>query len=249
MTSVLDLASFPTIRPATVADPSAAALYALAAGANARLSTASAHDVVGWAADTFGERLVVSSSMSDGVLVHLCSQVMPGVEVLFLDTGYHFAETIATRDAVIAGSRARVRAVLPLLSVTEQDARYGPRLFERDPDACCRMRKVEPLAGALEPYLAWISGVRRDESSTRANTPVVSYDARRGKVAVHPLARWTQDDVDRYAFDNDVVVNPLVSQGYRSIGCAPCTRATAPDEDPRAGRWPDSSKSECGIHL
>ena len=223
-------------------------LRALAAEADARLQQASAHEVIGWAAETFGERLVVTTSMGDGLLSHLAGEVVPGIEVVFLDTGYHFAETLGTRDAVAASYDVRVRTVLPLLSVPEQDAAYGSRLHDRDPDACCRMRKVEPLDGALQGYDAWISGNRRDETPERATMPVVGFNERRGMVTVHPLATWTGAQVQAYLDEHHVLVNPLQDEGYLSIGCAPCTRAVAPGEDPRAGRWAGTTKTECGIH-
>ncbi len=234
----------PTLEGVTTATD----LREIAVEADARLQGAAAHDVIAWAAETFGERLVVTSSMGDGLLAHLVSQVVPGIEVLFLDTGYHFAETLGTRDAVAATSDVRVRSVLPLLTVAEQDARYGARLYDRDPDACCRMRKVEPLDAVLRGYDAWISGNRRDESAERADTPVVGFDARRGMVTIHPIATWTGRQVQAYLDAHHILVNPLQDEGYLSIGCAPCTRAVAAGEDPRAGRWAGTSKTECGIH-
>jgi phosphoadenosine phosphosulfate reductase len=186
--------------------------------------------------------------MGDAVLPHLASVAQPGVDILFLDTGYHFAETIGTRDAVAATLPVNVRTILPLRTVAEQDAEFGARLHDRDPDLCCAMRKVEPLARALEPYVAWASGVRRDEAVTRANTRVVDWDAKRAMVKINPIAAWTQDDVDSYIATNGILVNPLAYDGYPSIGCAPCTRRVAPGEDPRSGRWADSGKTECGIN-
>jgi len=220
----------------------------LALEAAQRLEDASPQDVLRWAADTFGDRFVVSSSMGDGVLASLAASVVPGVEVVFLDTGYHFAETLGTRDAVAQVYDVRVRTVLPLLTVAQQDAEHGPELWRRDPDACCAMRKVEPLARALWGYEAYASGIRRDESPTRAGTPVVEWDERRGLVKVNPIVRWSQDDVDAYVARHGVLVNPLVHEGYPSIGCAPCTRRVAPGEDLRAGRWAGSDKTECGLH-
>jgi len=220
----------------------------LALEAAQRLEDASPQEVLRWAGDTFGDRFVVTSSMGDGVLSSLAAAAVPGVEVVFLDTGYHFAETLGTRDAVAQVYDVRVRTVLPLLTVGEQGARYGEELWRRDPDACCAMRKVEPLARALADYDAYASGVRRDESPTRADTPVVEWDERRGKVKVNPIARWTHDDVDRYVAEHGVLVNPLVHEGYPSIGCAPCTRRVAPGEDRRAGRWAGLDKTECGLH-
>ncbi len=213
------------------------------------LEAAPAQDVVRWAVDTFGDRFAVTSSMGDGLLAHLVSSVAPGVPVVFLDTGYHFAETIGTRDAVDTVYDVQVRTVLPLLTVAEQDAAHGPELWRRDPDACCAMRKVEPLERALAPYDAWGSGIRRDESPSRAGTGVVEWDAKRSKVKVNPLATWTSDQAEAYLRDNGVLVNPLVENGYPSIGCAPCTRRVAPGEDLRAGRWAGSSKVECGLHV
>jgi phosphoadenosine phosphosulfate reductase len=220
----------------------------LALEAAQALEDAAPREVLRWAGDTFGDRFVVSSSMGDGVLASLAASVLPGVEVVFLDTGYHFAETLGTRDAVAQVYDVRVRTVLPLLTVAEQDARHGAELWRRDPDACCALRKVEPLGRALADYDAYASGIRRDESPTRAGTPVVEWDERRGKVKVNPIARWTQDDVDRYVAEHGVLVNPLVHEGYPSIGCAPCTRRVAPGEDPRAGRWAGLDKTECGLH-
>jgi phosphoadenosine phosphosulfate reductase len=220
----------------------------LALEAGRALEDASAQDVLRWAADTFGDRFVVSSSMGDGVLASLAASVVPGVEVVFLDTGYHFPETLGTRDAVAQLYDVRVRTVLPLLTVAEQDERYGADLWRRDPDACCALRKVEPLVRALEAYDAYATGIRRDEAETRASTPVVEWDERRGKVKVNPLARWTKDDVEAYVEAHGILVNPLHHEGYPSIGCAPCTRRVEPGEDHRAGRWAGSDKTECGLH-
>jgi len=220
-----------------------------AAEQSARLEGASATEIIRWAHETFGDRLAVTSSMGDGLIPHLCAEAAPGIDVLFLDTGYHFAETIGTRDAVAATTGANVRTILPLLTVAEQDEQYGPRLHDRDPDACCRMRKVEPLDRALADYDAWISGVRRDETPERADTPIVGYDEKRQLIKISPIATWTQEDTNAYILQNGVLVNPLVSEGFLSIGCAPCTRAVAPGEDPRAGRWAGTGKSECGLHL
>ena len=213
------------------------------------LEGATAQQVLRWAVDTFGDRFALSSSMGDGVLASLAASVQPGVDVLFLDTGYHFAETIGTRDAVAQVYDVNVRTLLPLLTVSQQDAEHGPELWRRDPDACCAMRKVEPLTRALADYDAYASGIRRDESPSRAGTPVVEWDAKRGKVKVNPLVDWTQDDVDTYVAEHGILVNPLAEDGYPSIGCAPCTHRVAPGEDPRSGRWKGSQKTECGLHV
>ena len=204
--------------------------------------------VLAWAGETFGEGFAVTSSMADGLLAHLASRAVPGVRVVFLDTGYHFAETIGTRDWVSGVLPITLVNVTPPQTVAEQDAQYGPELHQRDPDLCCSLRKVQPLAQALAGYVAWGSGVRRDEAPTRAGTKVVDWDAKRGMVKVNPLAAWTDADVDAYIAEHQVPVNPLQEIGYASIGCAPCTRPVAPGEDPRAGRWAGRGKTECGIH-
>ncbi|MFB8416240.1 phosphoadenylyl-sulfate reductase [Streptomyces albidoflavus] len=230
------------------ADAGEEELRALAERAGAELEEAPALEIVRWAADTFGERFCVTSSMEDAVVAHLASRVRPGVDVVFLDTGYHFPETIGTRDAVEAVLDVNVLTLTPRQSVAEQDAEYGPKLHDRDPDLCCALRKVKPLEEGLSGYAAWATGLRRDESPTRANTPVVGWDARRRKVKVSPIARWTQDDVDAYVARYGVLTNPLLTDGYASVGCAPCTRRVAAGEDARAGRWAGTGKTECGLH-
>jgi phosphoadenosine phosphosulfate reductase len=220
----------------------------LAARAGAKLEGRPAEAIVAWAVEEFGERFCVTSSFADAVLAHVVSRVAPGIDVVFLDTGLHFAETLRVREIVQRTLPVTVRSIRPQLTVAEQDAAYGPRLYARDPDECCALRKVEPLERALERYDAWAAGLRRDESPSRANTPVVSFEAARGKVKVSPLATWTQSDVDAYITRYNVPVNALLRQGYASVGCWPCTRRTPPGTDPRAGRWPMFDKSECGIH-
>ncbi|HEX6247507.1 MAG TPA: phosphoadenylyl-sulfate reductase [Nocardioidaceae bacterium] len=220
----------------------------MAQRAGRELEQAPATAVLEWAVATFGKRFAITSSMGDAVLAHLASQVAPGIDVVFLDTGYHFVETIGTRDAVAATLPVNLLSITPVQSVAEQDATYGPRLHERDPDLCCALRKVAPLDSALERYDAWATGLRRDETPDRADTPVVGWDEVKQKVKVAPLARWTREDVERYVRDHDVLVNPLLHDGYPSIGCAPCTRRVAPGEDPRSGRWSGTAKTECGLH-
>ncbi|WP_432038362.1 phosphoadenylyl-sulfate reductase [Streptomyces cucumeris] len=223
-------------------------LATLAERAGRDLEDAPALDILRWAADTFGARFCVTSSMEDAVVAHLASRAFPGVDVVFLDTGYHFPETIGTRDAVAAVMDVNVITLTPRRTVAEQDAEYGPRLHDRDPDRCCALRKVAPLEEGLREYDAWATGLRRDESPTRAGTPVVGWDARRRKVKVSPIARWTQDDVDAYVAEHGVLTNPLLMDGYPSVGCAPCTRRVLEGEDARSGRWAGSTKTECGLH-
>ncbi|UDY25081.1 phosphoadenylyl-sulfate reductase [Nocardioides sp. Kera G14] len=214
----------------------------------AELELAPAETIIEWAAATFGERFCLTSSMGDGLLAHLAAKVVPGIDVVFLDTGYHFVETIGTRDAVAATSDVNLITITPVQSVAEQDATYGKDLFRTDPDLCCKLRKVEPLANSLDGYDAWATGLRRAETRNRVIAPVIGWDAKRGKVKVSPIARWSDEQVERYMAENGVLVNPLVYDGYPSIGCAPCTRRVAPGDDPRSGRWAGTGKTECGIH-
>jgi phosphoadenosine phosphosulfate reductase len=223
-------------------------LKAIVSHVGAELELAPAEDIIEWAVATFGPRFCVTSSMADAVLSHLASRVAPGIDVLFLDTGYHFAETIGTRDAVEATLPVNVVTLTPRQTVAEQDATYGKDLFARDPDLCCKLRKVEPLERGLAAYDAWATGLRRAETHDRVITPVVGWDEAKQKVKVSPLARWSDDDVARYVEEHGVLINPLQYDGYPSIGCWPCTRRVAPGEDPRSGRWAGTAKTECGIH-
>lgn len=203
-------------------------------------------EVVAWAHQAFGDDVTAASSMGDEVLVELIAQTEPELDVFFLDTGFHFQETIDTRDHY--AGRVRLRTVLPLLTVEEQNREHGERLFDRDPDRCCAIRKVEPLNRALTGHHAWITGMRRVDAPTRTDITLVGWDDKRGMVKINPIAAWDDDDVDRFAFEEDVFLNPLRERGYPSIGCAPCTRPVAEGEDPRAGRWAGKNKTECGLH-
>jgi phosphoadenosine phosphosulfate reductase len=212
------------------------------------LDGAAAVDLLRWADEHFASDYVVASNMQDAVLIDMAAKVRPGVDVLFLDTGYHFAETIGTRDAVSEVYDVNVINVTPEHSVAEQDALLGKNLFARDPNECCRLRKVAPLGKALQGYSAWVTGLRRVEAPTRANAPLISFDAAFGLVKINPLATWTDQDIDDYIEANNVLVNPLVFDGYPSIGCAPCTAKPAEGADPRSGRWQGKGKIECGLH-
>jgi phosphoadenosine phosphosulfate reductase len=219
---------------------------------------ASAVDILRWTDEHFGGvggprgwatcQYVLACNMQDAVMVSLASDVRPGVPVLFLDTGYHFAETIGTRDAVDAVYDIHLLNITPEHSVREQDELLGKDLFARNPNECCRLRKVLPLRRALRGYAAWVSGLRRVEAPTRANAPVIGFDDSFKVVKVNPIAAWTDEEVDQYIADNDVLINPLVDEGYPSIGCAPCTAKPAEGEDPRSGRWQGRNKVECGLH-
>jgi len=214
----------------------------------AELELAPAEDIIEWAAATFADRFCITSSMGDAVLAHLAAKVVPGIDVVFLDTGYHFVETLGTRDAVEATMDVNLITITPRQSVAEQDATEGKDLFRTDPDRCCFLRKVQPLQESLAGYDAWATGLRRAETHHRIIAPVIGWDAKKQKVKVSPIARWSDEQVERYVAENGVLVNPLVYDGYPSIGCLPCTRRVAPGEDARSGRWAGTGKTECGIH-
>lgn len=223
-------------------------MRALAARGARELDGSDASQVVRWIDENLSSSYVVASSMKDAVLIDIAARIRPGVHVMFVDTGYHFAETIGTRDAVEALYDITVIDVRPENSPAEQDALLGKDLFATHPNECCRLRKVVPMSRALSGYSAWITGLRRADSSTRANTPLISYDEKFGIVKANPLAGWTDDQMQTYIEANDVLVNPLVHEGYPSIGCAPCTSIPQDGADPRSGRWAGQAKTECGLH-
>lgn len=223
------------------------------AAAAADLEGADAADVLAWAVEAV-PRFVVTSSFGaeSAVLLHLLAGVDPRVPVLFLDTGLHFDETRSFRRELAGDLGLRVVDVHPALSLDEQAGRHGDRLWERDPDACCGLRKTAPLRAALRDFDGWASGVRRTQTPERADTPVVGVRRHgdRWLVQVSPLARWTDADVDAYLRTHDLPRHPLADAGFPSIGCRPCTARVAPGEDARAGRWAGfDGKTECGIHL
>jgi phosphoadenosine phosphosulfate reductase len=208
-----------------------------------------AEEVLGWASDEFGDRLCLSCSWQkqSSVLLHMASELGLDVDVVELDTHLFFKETYETRERLIR--RYGLSLIRPeIVTIAEQHRREGPNLWEREPDRCCHIRKVEPLLRTLEPYDAWVSGIRRDQSPSRTGIRKVERSERYAVWKVQPLADWSEEDVWRYIADNDIPYNPLHDSGYRSIGCIPCTRPTRPDEEERAGRWAGSDKLECGIH-
>ena len=231
----------PRVRPAarhTITD--ARPLGVDLSGLSARFEAAAAEVVVSWACDLFGPRLSLVCSFQNCVLIDLAIGVDPRVEVIFLDTGSHFAETL---DYV-----ERVRALYDLnLRVVRPDA--NAEAWPCGSDRCCELRKVVPLNRALEGRGAWMSGLKRVDTSARASTPVVEWDAARRLVKVNPLVRWSHGDVARYEAGHELPVHPLRAHGYLSIGCRPTTRPVSPFEDPRAGRWPGTTRTECGLHL
>jgi phosphoadenosine phosphosulfate reductase len=206
---------------------------------NLELEDLPASKIIQWAVDAFAPHLCLTASMTDAVLIDLAVQVDPSIEVVFIDTGYHFPETLETVERV----RRHYGLNLKLMSVPHHDE----ELWKLDPENCCSAIKVGQLDRALAGKAAWMSGLRRDESPTRVNAPIVVRDLR-GLVKVNPLATWTDDDVAGYIADHDVPYNPLLDQGYLSIGCQPCTLPVADGADPRSGRWA-GMKKECGLHL
>ena len=217
---------------------------------DAAIEALSAEDVLLWAYEEFGERLCLSCSWQkqSSVLVHMVSELALEVEIVELDTHLFFKETYETRERLV--ERYGLSLIQPeVLTVAEQHKREGPNLWETNPDRCCHIRKVEPLINVLRPYDAWVSGIRRDQSPSRAGARKVERSERYGVWKIQPLADWSEEDVWAYIMANDIPYNPLHDAGYRSIGCIPCTRPTSPDEEERAGRWAGSDKLECGIHL
>jgi len=237
-----------TLDATSLRDLPAAERDSALAAVSAGLEGKPAAEIAAWAAGVFGRDVIVAASMQDLILPHLFATVIPDVEVLFLQTGYHFKETLQTLDVALGDLAISVIEALPRQSVAEQDAEYGEKLHDRDPNLCCFLRKVDPLARSLEGRAAWATGVRRIESPTRAYTPIVSWDDKHDLVKINPLVAWSDEDVEAYQVAHNLARNPLVAQGYPSIGCAPCTRRVAPGEDPRAGRWSGNDKTECGIH-
>ena len=206
---------------------------------NQRFEPESASGIIRWAVDTFHPHLCMTASMTDAVLIDLAVKVEPAIEVVFIDTGYHFPETLETMERVRRhyGLNLRIMTVPP----------HDEELWKVDPENCCSAVKVGQLDRALEGKAAWMSGLRREETANRVQAPIVARDLR-GLVKINPLATWTQLDVDGYIADHDVIVNPLQTQGYLSIGCQPCTHLPTDPNDPRSGRWVGSNKTECGLH-
>jgi phosphoadenosine phosphosulfate reductase len=224
------------VRHVTLATPDLDELNSIAT----ELESKPASSAVQWAHDRFGAGLVLAASFQDCVLIDVATQVVPDIEVVFLDTQYHFAETLWYVDAVKERYGLNLHVMEPEV---EPD-----NLWQTDPDACCGVRKVASLERALDGKAAWMTGLRRDEAPTRANTPIVHLDVSRGIVKVNPIAPWTDADVEGYIRDRDLPVHPLAERGYPTIGCWPCTRPVAEGDDPRSGRWAGTDKIECGLH-
>jgi phosphoadenosine phosphosulfate reductase len=212
--------------------------------------TISAEDLLVWAYEQFGDGLCLTCSWQkqSSVLVHMVSELGLPIDIIELDTQLFFRESYETRDRLV--ERYGLNLIQPhVITVAEQHRQEGPNLWERDPDRCCEIRKVKPLLEALAPYEAWASGIRRDQSPSRAQTPKVQWSEQYEVWKLHPLADWDEKRVWAYINVSEIPYNPLHETGYRSIGCIPCTRPTTPDEEERAGRWAGSDKLECGIHI
>jgi phosphoadenosine phosphosulfate reductase len=207
---------------------------------NLSFETSHPTEIIRWAVDRFGNHLALTTSFTDTLLVDLALSIDPDIEVVFLDTGFHFAETL---DVL---RRSQVRYEMNLR--VERPDPETVDLWAKGSDACCAARKVAPLDRALNGKEAWLSGLRRDDSTSRADTPIVSTD-RRGLVKINPIAAWPTREVAAYVELQDIIVNPLTADGYESIGCWPCTERAQPDSDTRSGRWPGTPRTECGIHL
>lgn len=213
-----------------------------------KLYDAPAVDIVAWAAEHAPGRLAVTMSMENTVLAELADRASLDADLLFIDTGFHFPETLHTADEVEKRyPKLPLKRVRPLLSPEEQDEVYGPRLYATDTAAYNRMRKVEPLAMAMDPYVGWVTGLRRADSEHRATAPALSLD-RTGRLKISPIVTWSLEDTDRFIAANDLIIHPLTLVGYRSIGCAPLTFPVGEGEDARAGRVFADGKTECGLH-
>jgi len=216
---------------------------------NARLERSTPEEILGWATQRFAPDVIITCSFQhDGVvLAHMLTSIAPWVPVVFLNTGFHFPETIAYRDEIVARFGLNLREIGPSMPRDEFARTHGLDLYRRNPDLCCRINKVEPLRGALAGVRCWINGRRRDQASTRTAITIVERYA--GDVhKVNPLATWSAQDTYLYMQKHSIPVHPLFEKGYASIGCAPCTRPILAGEDERAGRWSGTGKTECGIH-
>ncbi|MBA9087377.1 phosphoadenosine phosphosulfate reductase [Fontibacillus solani] len=213
------------------------------------LESATPEEIIAWAVETFPNiTFACSFGAEDVVLVDMLQKISPSTDIFYLDTDFHFQETYVTRDIITDKYDLEFVRVSPLITPEEQAAQHGEELWKSDPNACCNIRKVEPLTRILSQYEAWITGIRRDQAPTRANSKKIEYDNKFGLVKFNPIAGWTSEDVWNYIRENEVIYNPLHDRNYPSIGCEYCTRPVMPGEDPRAGRWSGSDKTECGLH-
>jgi phosphoadenosine phosphosulfate reductase len=213
---------------------------------------ASAQEILAWGFETFGERIALSTAFgpSGVVLMHLASQIRPGVRVFFIDTGFHFTETMEMIHRIDERLNVQIQVIQPQLDIQEQAAIHGDELYVINPDKCCNLRKVEPNLRMLRELDGWVTALRRDQGPTRANlapTESKSIEGRR-LIKVNPMVRWTRAEVWRHIFEHDLPYNPLHDRGFTSVGCAPCSMPATNPSDERSGRWSGSQKTECGLH-
>lgn len=207
-------------------------------------------EVLRWGSEQFGKSMVLACSFGyeDVALVHMLHQVDPEADLFYLDTDLLFPETYQVRDRLVKAFGKNFIRVRPSHTLEEQARQWEGELWKRDSNTCCRIRKVDPLRRFLKGYSAWCTGIRREQAPTRARTEVVEWDPQFGLVKLNPLALWKSEEVWAYIREHDIPYNPMHDHHYPSIGCVPCTRQVHPGEDPRAGRWSGTNKTECGLH-
>jgi len=216
-----------------------------------QFESATPQDILRWATETYGDKLaIVTSFQITGIVtLHMLQDIAPQTPVLTLDTGYLFPETYDLIDTLEEQYNLNLTRITPRQTTSQQDRDYGTRLWERNPDRCCHLRKTIPLRDALHGYEGWVTGLRRDQSPSRANTPIISTDTRTGLIKVAPFANWTDNMLWTYINAYELAYNPLHDMGYPSIGCWSCTKAVTEGDDARSGRWSNNGKTECGIHV
>ena len=216
------------------------------------LETTSSDDILSWAFGRFGDRIALSTAFGPSgiVLMHLASQVKPGVKVFFVNTGFHFRETLETLNKVRDRLAVQIKIIEPKISVDEQASRHGDELYVLNSDRCCAIRKVEPTQRMLKGLDAWVTALRRDQGPTRAHLPAIENRSveERPLTKINPLIHWTREEIWRHIFAHDLPYNDLHDRGYPSVGCAPCTRPATDPNDERSGRWAGQNKTECGLH-
>ncbi len=216
------------------------------------LETMPSREIISWAYQNVGERVAMSTAFgpSGVVLMHLAAEVCPGAKVFFIDTGYHFKETLDMIDRVSSRIDVDIQVIQPELSKEKQDLVYGRELHVIRPDECCNLRKVEPTRKMMAQLDGWMTALRRDQGASRANTPVHEHLQVEDRLIskINPLVRWTREEIWRHIFAHDLPYNPLKDQGYTSVGCAPCTQPATDPSDERSGRWAGRQKTECGLH-